>query len=161
LSGVTNRLMRGQRRWRSFTGLAEIQRWNRSRTGSCGNEPSGSRPGGHFFSNQIEACLRLLETRPRPLPKRAIWQRYRATSTFKTPHSLTDVDRSPRAHRKPADVWGAGGHLKPMSQCAIPDPRWSNFTRGPNPVTASALSVRGTEAPRPVGWCPNFVVYIL
>ena len=42
--------MRGQRRQRSFTGLAEIQRRNRSRTGSCGNEPFGSRPDGLFFS---------------------------------------------------------------------------------------------------------------
>ena len=50
MSGVTNRLMRGQRRQRSFTGLAEIQRRNRSRTGSCGNEPFGSRPDGLFFS---------------------------------------------------------------------------------------------------------------
>ena len=45
---MTNRLMRGQRRWRSFAGLAEIERWNRSRTGSCGNEPSGARPDGSF-----------------------------------------------------------------------------------------------------------------
>jgi hypothetical protein len=29
-------------------GLAEIQRRNRSRTGSCGNEPFGARPDGSF-----------------------------------------------------------------------------------------------------------------
>jgi hypothetical protein len=40
--------MRGQRRWRSFTGLAEIQRRNRSRAGSCGNEPFGAHPDGSF-----------------------------------------------------------------------------------------------------------------
>lgn len=41
--------MTGQRRRRSFKGLGEIQRRNRSRTGSCGNEPFGARPDGSFF----------------------------------------------------------------------------------------------------------------
>jgi hypothetical protein len=85
--------MRGQRRQRSFTDLAEIQRWNRSRTGSCGNEPSGSRPGGRFFSNQTEACLRQSEPRPRPLPKRARSQTYRATPT-----SIISLQRQSRRH---------------------------------------------------------------
>jgi hypothetical protein len=41
--------MRGQRRWRSFTGLVEIQRRNRSRTGSGGNEAVRCPPGRLFL----------------------------------------------------------------------------------------------------------------
>ncbi len=33
----------------SLHGLAEIKQWNRSRTGNCGNEPSGDRPDGSFY----------------------------------------------------------------------------------------------------------------
>jgi hypothetical protein len=41
-------------------GLAESQRWNRSRTGSCGNEPPGDRPGGSFtfeFARRVAARI--------------------------------------------------------------------------------------------------------
>jgi len=37
------------RRPHGLHGLAEIKQWNRSRTGNCGNEPSGDRPDGSFY----------------------------------------------------------------------------------------------------------------
>jgi hypothetical protein len=37
------------RRLHGLHGLAEIKQWNRSRTGNCGNEPSGDRPDGSFY----------------------------------------------------------------------------------------------------------------
>jgi hypothetical protein len=37
------------RRPSDLHGLAEIKQWNRSRTGNCGNEPSGDRPDGSFY----------------------------------------------------------------------------------------------------------------
>ena len=37
------------RRPHGLHGLAEIKQWDRSRTGNCGNEPSGDRPDGSFY----------------------------------------------------------------------------------------------------------------
>ena len=51
--------MRGQRRSCVFAGLAEIQRRNRSRAGSCGNEPFGARPHGSFSLAQFASNLAL------------------------------------------------------------------------------------------------------
>ena len=155
MSDVTNRLMRGQRRgedgaasraspkFSDGTGLepavAEMSRPVAARAAvsfpirpklvsasqNPGRGPSPSEQGREDIEQHrhsvISIQLKADDTNHRMAGS--------AAHALKTPHSVTDVDRSPRAYRKPADVWGAGGHLKPMSQCAVPDPRWSKLPR--------------------------------
>jgi hypothetical protein len=45
------------RRPLGFHGLAEIKRWNRSRTGNCGKEPSGDRPDGSCYSKAWKSAV--------------------------------------------------------------------------------------------------------
>ena len=52
------------RRLHGLHGLAEIKQWNRSRTGNCGNEPSGDRPGGSFYCWAALARVRGRSIRP-------------------------------------------------------------------------------------------------